>query len=112
MNNMPQSKKKKKSNMVLGVGDPKLGAAVQEVLDIPCQSGGVVLEVLRGVRLYFHRLVKGLTAPAAAKAQLGKSVGSFCWVCGQELVMFGVGLACPKIFTIVLLVLCLLYTTW
>ena len=34
-------------------------------------SGGVVNEVMRGVRLYFHKLVEGLPALAAAKAQLG-----------------------------------------
>ena len=73
MNNVPQGKKKKKSNVVLGVGDTRLGTAVQEVLEIQCQSGGVVLEVLRGIRLYFHRLVKGLTGSAAAKAQLGNN---------------------------------------
>ena len=28
-------------------------------------------ELIRGVRLHFHKLVKGLTALAAAKAQLG-----------------------------------------
>ena len=34
-------------------------------------KGGVVAELTRGIRLYFHKLVGGLTAPAAAKAQLG-----------------------------------------
>ena len=53
------------------MADSKLGGVIQELLEIQCQSGGVVMEVLRGVRLYFHRLVKGLTAPTAAKAQLG-----------------------------------------
>ena len=33
--------------------------------------GGPVLEILRGVRLYFHKLVSGLAGPAAAQAQLG-----------------------------------------
>lgn len=28
-------------------------------------------EMLRGIRLYFHKLVSGLTAPAVAQAQLG-----------------------------------------
>jgi len=69
MNNIPQGKKK--SKVLLGVADPKLGATIQETLDIHCQSGGVVAELIRGIRLYFHKLVKGLTAPAAAKAQLG-----------------------------------------
>lgn len=58
--------------VTLGVADSKLGGAIQEVLEIQCQSGGVVTEVLRGIRLYFHRFIKGLTGPVAAKAQLGK----------------------------------------
>lgn len=69
LNNVPKGKKKSKA--IVGVADPKLGGVIQEILEIPCQSGGVVNEVLRGIRLYFHRLIKGLTAPAAAKAQLG-----------------------------------------
>ena len=40
MNNVP--KKKKKSAYVLGVADPKLGATIQETLDIPCTSGEAV----------------------------------------------------------------------
>ncbi|XP_036618853.1 nucleolar protein 56 [Trichosurus vulpecula] len=65
--NMPAKKKK----ALLGVGDPKIGAAIQEELGYPCQTGGVVAEILRGVRLHFHSLVKGLTEVSASKAQLG-----------------------------------------
>ncbi|KAM4710091.1 nucleolar protein 56 [Discoglossus pictus] len=65
--NMPAKKKK----ALLGVGDPKIGAAVQEELKITCQAGGVVGEIIRGIRLHFHCLVKGLTAQSASKAQLG-----------------------------------------
>ncbi|XP_069488522.1 nucleolar protein 56 [Ambystoma mexicanum] len=65
--NMPAKKKK----ALLGVGDAKIGAAVQEELGYPCQTGGVVAEILRGIRLHFHSLVKGLTAQSASKAQLG-----------------------------------------
>ncbi|XP_053314001.1 nucleolar protein 56 isoform X1 [Spea bombifrons] len=64
---MPAKRKK----ALLGVGDPKIGAAVQEELKIACQTGGVVAEILRGIRLHFHSLVKGLTAQSASKAQLG-----------------------------------------
>uniref|UniRef100_UPI00398F11D2 nucleolar protein 56 isoform X1 n=2 Tax=Pristiophorus japonicus TaxID=55135 RepID=UPI00398F11D2 len=67
--NMPASSKKKK--VVLGVADAKIGAALQEELGIQCQTGGVVTEILRGVRHHFHSLVQGLTALSAAKAQLG-----------------------------------------
>ncbi|XP_068746130.1 nucleolar protein 56-like [Montipora capricornis] len=66
--NVPTGKKKK---VVLGVADPKLGAAIQESVNISCESGGVVLEVLRGVRFHFEKMIKGLTGPMAAKAQLG-----------------------------------------
>ena len=58
--------------MILGVSDQKLSASIQDLLEVQCQHMGVVIEVLRGIRLYFHRLVKGLTAIAASKAQLGK----------------------------------------
>ncbi|XP_078080974.1 nucleolar protein 56 isoform X2 [Mustelus asterias] len=67
--NMPASGKKRK--VILGVADPKLGAAIQEEMEIQCQTGGVVAEILRGIRLHFHSLVQGLTALSAAKAQLG-----------------------------------------
>ncbi|XP_030306367.1 nucleolar protein 56 [Calypte anna] len=64
---MPAKKKK----ALLGVADPKIGAAILEELGYQCQTGGVVAEILRGIRLHFHALVKGLTAQSASKAQLG-----------------------------------------
>uniref|UniRef100_A0A4W5KY33 Nucleolar protein 56 n=1 Tax=Hucho hucho TaxID=62062 RepID=A0A4W5KY33_9TELE len=66
--NLPIGGKKK---VMLGVGDAKIGGALQEELGLSIQTGGVVAEILRGVRLHFHSLVKGLTAQAASKAQLG-----------------------------------------
>uniref|UniRef100_A0A3B4AIE8 Nucleolar protein 56 n=1 Tax=Periophthalmus magnuspinnatus TaxID=409849 RepID=A0A3B4AIE8_9GOBI len=66
--NLPRSGKKKP---MLGVSDAKIGAALQEEFGMSIQTGGVVGEILRGVRLHFHALVKGLTALAASKAQLG-----------------------------------------
>ncbi|XP_019383720.1 PREDICTED: nucleolar protein 56 [Gavialis gangeticus] len=62
---------KKKKAALLGVGDAKIGAAIQEELGYTCQTGGVVAEIMRGIRLHFHTLVKGLTAQSASKAQLG-----------------------------------------
>ena len=55
--NLPSGKKAKK--VVLGVSDGKLGGSIQEQLGIKCESGGSVLEVTRGIRLYFTKLVKG-----------------------------------------------------
>ncbi|KAM6163787.1 LOW QUALITY PROTEIN: uncharacterized protein ACDL77_020479 [Rhynchocyon petersi] len=65
--NLPSKEKK----VLLGVGDPKTGAAIQEELEYTCQTGGVIAEILRGIRLHFHNLVKGLTDLSASKAQLG-----------------------------------------
>lgn len=62
---------KKKSKVLLGVADPKLGAAIQESVNIQCESGGLVVEVLRGIRFHFEKMIKGLTGAMAAKAQLG-----------------------------------------
>ncbi|NXT26029.1 NOP56 protein, partial [Syrrhaptes paradoxus] len=64
---MPAKKKK----ALLGVADAKIGAAILEELGYQCQTGGVVAEILRGIRLHFPALVKGLTAQSASKAQLG-----------------------------------------
>ncbi|XP_068045241.1 nucleolar protein 56 [Anomalospiza imberbis] len=61
----------KRKKVVLGVGDAKMGAAVLEELGVQCQTGGVVAELTRGIRLHFPALVRGLTAQSAAKAQLG-----------------------------------------
>ncbi|KAM9236770.1 nucleolar protein 56-like [Leptosomus discolor] len=61
----------KKKKALLGVADPKIGAAILEELGYQCQTGGVVAEILRGIRLHFAALVRGLTAQSASKAQLG-----------------------------------------
>lgn len=62
---------KKKSKVLLGVADSKLGAAIQESLQIFCETGGITLEILRGIRMHFMKMIKGLTGEMASKAQLG-----------------------------------------
>uniref|UniRef100_A0A8C9NL87 Nucleolar protein 56 n=1 Tax=Serinus canaria TaxID=9135 RepID=A0A8C9NL87_SERCA len=52
-------------------GERGMGAAVLEELGVQCQTGGVVAELMRGIRLHFPALVRGLTAQSASKAQLG-----------------------------------------
>lgn len=43
---MPKSKKK--VQIILGVGDAKIGSVISEVLGISCQFSGVVVELMRG----------------------------------------------------------------
>ena len=46
-------KGKKKVQVILGVGDAKIGAAISETLGISCQHTGVVMELMRGLFLSF-----------------------------------------------------------
>ncbi|KAH9524535.1 snoRNP complex protein nop56 [Bulinus truncatus] len=62
---------KKKVQVILGVGDAKIGAAVSDTLGISCQHTGVVIEILRGIRTHFPHFINALTETTAAKAQLG-----------------------------------------
>lgn len=59
--NLPKSEKKgKKDSFVLGVSEPKLGASISEILGITCQHAGVIPEIVRGIRVHFAHLVKGM----------------------------------------------------
>lgn len=51
--------------------DTRLSAAIQEAVNISCDSSSLVTEILRGIRLHFEKMIKGLTGQMAAKAQLG-----------------------------------------
>lgn len=62
---------KKKSKVSLGVSDAKLGAAIQEACQISCETGGIVNEIVRGIRFHFHKMISGLSETMAGKAQLG-----------------------------------------
>jgi len=66
--NMP---KKHKSKVQLGVADSKISATINESLELQCTHVGAVPEILRGIRLHFANLVKGLTDKSQSKAQLG-----------------------------------------
>ncbi|KAK2172409.1 hypothetical protein NP493_965g01049 [Ridgeia piscesae] len=67
--NVPKSSKKLKS--VVGVGDNRIGGAISEELGLKMMQSEVVQEIIRGIRLHFHKMVKGLTQQSSAKAQLG-----------------------------------------
>jgi len=65
--NMPKKAKK----VTMGVLDPKLGAAVSETIGVKVSHIGVVPEIIRGIRLHFAKLVKGMSPEVGSKAQLG-----------------------------------------
>merc|ERR1719444_326093 len=65
--NMPKKAKK----VTMGILDSKLGAAVSEAIGVKISHVGVVPEIIRGIRLHFAKLVKGMIAEVSSKAQLG-----------------------------------------
>merc|ERR1712168_346952 len=67
--NVPVGKKKSKGQ--LGISDAKIGSSIQDGCNIQCESGAAVLEICRGIRFHFHKLITGLTAGTSGKAQLG-----------------------------------------
>lgn len=59
---------------VLGVLDPKLGAAVSEMFPkVKVKIGPLVNEISRGIRTHFHKMVKLLSSEA------GKFQENFCF---------------------------------
>lgn len=68
--NLPKSGKKD-AKVQLGVADPKIASSINEAVGALCTHTGVIPEVLRGIRVHFPNLVKGLTDKSQAKAQLG-----------------------------------------
>ena len=58
--NLPKVKAGKKPKFSLGVAEPKLGSAILEATNFPCQSNDYVNEFLRGIRFHFSRFIKDL----------------------------------------------------
>ena len=50
------------AKFALGVQDSKLGNSISEALGTPCKCNDLTGELLRGIRLHFFRMLKGLKA--------------------------------------------------
>jgi len=66
----------KKSKIQIGVVDASLATAISEGMEqrkrvISCRSDDTIREIIRGIRMHFSKLVKGLDAGALEHAQLG-----------------------------------------
>ena len=70
--NLPNSKK---SKIVIGLADKNLAGSIKAVFPgVECETGDtsdVAADLLRGVRLHAHKLLKGLEEGDEQKAQLG-----------------------------------------
>uniref|UniRef100_A0A0V0G5W8 Nucleolar protein 56 n=1 Tax=Triatoma dimidiata TaxID=72491 RepID=A0A0V0G5W8_TRIDM len=61
----------KDGKATLGVGDQKLAATISDTLGYNCKWTGAIPEIIRGIRLHFSKLVKGLSSNSSTVAQLG-----------------------------------------
>lgn len=53
--NLPKVKKSKSASFQLGCIEPGLASTIQDLLDFPCRSDETVKEIIRGIRVHFHR---------------------------------------------------------
>jgi len=67
--NLPKSTKK--GQIQLGVSDAKLGAAINEALNMSVTHIGVVPEILRGIRTHICQFIKGLSPATLKQTELG-----------------------------------------
>jgi len=63
--------KDKKKKVVLGVGEDKIGSAIQDELQIKCEKSQSTLETLRLIRLHFDKFIKEMKSGDLEKSQLG-----------------------------------------
>ena len=68
---MPKVKSSSKAKFKLGVSEAKLGSAIQEETNVPCECNEMAGELLRGVRLHFTTFLKDLSDQDMSRAQLG-----------------------------------------
>ena len=68
---VPRAKPGKEAKVVIGVIEPRMGAAIQDGLGLSCVSNEGVTEVIRGVRQHFAHYVGALAGGNLEKAQLG-----------------------------------------
>ncbi|XAR54353.1 hypothetical protein NMG60_11029436 [Bertholletia excelsa] len=68
---LPKLKEGKTPKFSLGIAEPKIGSHIFEMTHIPCLSNAFVFELLRGVRMHFHRFIENLKPGDLEKGQLG-----------------------------------------
>ncbi|KAI8353170.1 hypothetical protein B0O80DRAFT_427176 [Mortierella sp. GBAus27b] len=61
----------KKSKVVLGVSEKSLAGSIKEGLGVECDASEIVLDLVRGVRLFADKLLKQLKDGDLERAQLG-----------------------------------------
>jgi len=68
---LPKSKSSKKQKFALGISDAKLGPELFSETGITAIHNDTTLEMMRGIRMHYAKLIDNLTDADVTKAQLG-----------------------------------------
>jgi len=68
---LPATKSSKKQKFALGICDPRLGSAIFENTGITATYNETVVELLRGIRTHFAKIIKKINESDIKRAQLG-----------------------------------------
>lgn len=81
---LPKTKSSKKQKFALGISDPKLGQEIFEATGITACYNETVVELIRGIRTHFGKIVKKINDEDVKRAQLGLSHSFSRSKCAQD----------------------------
>jgi nucleolar protein 56 len=81
---LPATKSSKKQKFALGICDPHMGQAIFTETGITASYNETVVELLRGIRQHFTKIIKKIDEGDVKKAQLGLSHSFSRFKCAQD----------------------------
>lgn len=70
---LPATKSSKKQKFALGISDPRLGQEIFAATGITASYNDTIVEMMRGIRTHFSKIIKKISEEDLRKAQLGLS---------------------------------------
>lgn len=68
---LPATKSSKKQKFALGISDPKLGQEIFKETGISASYNETIVELHRGIRTHFSKIIKEISDSDIRRAQLG-----------------------------------------
>jgi RNA processing factor Prp31 len=82
--NLASSSSSKKQKFSLGIMDPRLGPQIHEEAGITASFNDTIVELLRGIRAHYPKLLKKVNDKDMVRAQLGLSHSYSRHRCAQD----------------------------
>eukprot|EP00997_Jenningsia_sp_PLL12_P008656 NODE_545_length_1627_cov_78.937896_g451_i0.p1 GENE.NODE_545_length_1627_cov_78.937896_g451_i0~~NODE_545_length_1627_cov_78.937896_g451_i0.p1 ORF type:complete len:279 (-),score=60.83 NODE_545_length_1627_cov_78.937896_g451_i0:790-1587(-) len=84
LTNLPAVKSAKKQKFQLGISDVKLGSEITSETGMTASYNETIVELIRGCRLHFHKILKKLKDDEIKRAQLGLAHSYSRAKCAQD----------------------------